>query len=33
MGVGRIVGFYGTQTVLASLAGYAAYLIRGYWQI
>jgi hypothetical protein len=33
MGVGRIVGYYGTQTVLASLAGYTAYLIKGYWQI
>jgi hypothetical protein len=33
IGLGRIVGYYGTQTVLASLAGYTAYLIRGYWQI
>ncbi|KAL5120341.1 hypothetical protein ACEQ8H_001631 [Pleosporales sp. CAS-2024a] len=32
-GVGRIVGFYGTQTALLSLAGYTAYLIQGYWQI
>jgi uncharacterized membrane protein YecN with MAPEG domain len=32
-GVGRIIGFYGTQTILASLAGYTAYLIKGYWQI
>ena len=32
LGKGRIVGYYGTQAVLASLAGYAAYLIKGYWQ-
>ncbi|KAF2033236.1 hypothetical protein EK21DRAFT_58963 [Setomelanomma holmii] len=32
-GPGRIVGFYGTQAVLASLAGYTAYLIKDYWQI
>jgi hypothetical protein len=32
-GAGRIVGYYGTQAVLASLAGYTAYLIKGYWQI
>jgi uncharacterized membrane protein YecN with MAPEG domain len=32
-GVGRIIGFYGTQTILASLAGYTAYLIKSYWQI
>ncbi|KAF2827434.1 hypothetical protein CC86DRAFT_290924 [Ophiobolus disseminans] len=33
IGAGRPVGFFGTQAVLASLAGYAAYLIKGYWQI
>jgi hypothetical protein len=33
MGVGWILGYYGTQTVLASLAGYTAYLIKSYWQI
>jgi hypothetical protein len=32
-GPGRIVGYYGTQAVLASLATYTAYLIKGYWQI
>jgi hypothetical protein len=32
-GVGRILGYYGTQTVLAALAGYTAYLVKGYWQI
>ena len=32
-GPGRPVGYFGTQAVLASLAGYAAYLIKGYWQI
>jgi len=33
MGKGRPVGFFGTQAVLASIAGYAAYLVKGYWQI
>jgi len=33
MGPGRIVGYYGTQTVLAGLAGYAAYLIKDFWMI
>ena len=33
MGPGRIIGYYGTQAVLASLAGYTAYLIKGYWLI
>ncbi|KAH7393964.1 MAPEG family-domain-containing protein [Phaeosphaeria sp. MPI-PUGE-AT-0046c] len=32
-GIGRPVGFYGTQAVVASLAGYTAYLIKSYWQI
>ena len=32
-GLGRPVGFFGTQTVLVALAGYTAYLIRGFWQI
>ncbi|KAF1920594.1 MAPEG family-domain-containing protein [Ampelomyces quisqualis] len=32
-GLGRTLGYYGTQTVLASLASYTAYLIKGYWQI
>ncbi|CAA9962128.1 hypothetical protein PTNB73_03030 [Pyrenophora teres f. teres] len=32
-GPGRIVGYYGTQTVLAGLAGYAAYLIKDFWMI
>lgn len=31
-GPGRPVGFYGTQAVLAFLAGYSAYLVKGYWQ-
>jgi hypothetical protein len=33
MGPGRIVGYYGTQVVLASLASYTAYLVKSYWQI
>ncbi|KAI4922255.1 hypothetical protein J4E90_000683 [Alternaria incomplexa] len=32
-GPGRIVGFYGTQAVLAGIAGYATYLITDYWMI
>jgi hypothetical protein len=32
-GPGRIVGYYGTQTVLAGLAGYATYLITDFWMI
>jgi hypothetical protein len=32
-GLGRPVGYVGTQVVLASLAGYTAYLIKSYWQI
>ena len=31
-GKGRILGFYGTQTVLAALAGYTAYLIKDFWR-
>jgi hypothetical protein len=32
-GVGRPIGYFGTQAVLASLAGYAGYLIKDYWTI
>ena len=32
-GAGRPVGYFGTQAVLAALAGYTGYLIKGYWQI
>ncbi|OAL46150.1 hypothetical protein IQ07DRAFT_198580 [Pyrenochaeta sp. DS3sAY3a] len=32
-GPGRTLGFYGTQAVLVSLAGYTAYLIKDFWQI
>lgn len=32
-GIGRPIGFLGTQTVVAGLAGYAAYLIKDYWLI
>ncbi|KAH8727226.1 MAPEG family-domain-containing protein [Phaeosphaeriaceae sp. PMI808] len=31
LGRGRPIGFLGTQAVLASLAGYTAYLIKDYW--
>ena len=31
MGIGRPVGYFGTLAVQAGLAGYAAYLVRGYW--
>lgn len=33
MGAGRIVGYYGTQTVLVALAGYTAYLVKDFLQI
>jgi hypothetical protein len=33
MGIGRPVGFYGTQAVLGALAGYTAYLIKDFWLI
>lgn len=32
-GVGRPIGYFGTQAVLAGLAGYAAYLIKDFWLI
>lgn len=30
-GFGRAVGFFGTQSYLAGMAGYATYLVKGYW--
>ena len=30
-GFGRAVGFFGTQGFMAGMAGYAAYLVKGYW--
>lgn len=30
-GIGRPAGHFGTQGVIAGLAGYAAYLVKGYW--
>ncbi|KAF2144390.1 uncharacterized protein K452DRAFT_245182 [Aplosporella prunicola CBS 121167] len=30
-GWGRIPGYYGTQAVLLGLAGYTAWIVRGYW--
>jgi uncharacterized membrane protein YecN with MAPEG domain len=32
MGAGRPVGFYGTQAVVAGLAGYIVYLVKDFWQ-
>jgi uncharacterized membrane protein YecN with MAPEG domain len=29
--IGRILGSFGTQTFIAGMAGYAAYLVKGYW--
>ncbi|KAI1402231.1 membrane-associated, eicosanoid/glutathione metabolism protein [Hypoxylon fuscum] len=31
LGIGRPIGYYGTMTTIAGLAGYAAYLVKGYW--
>lgn len=31
MGIGRPVGFWGTQTFVAGCAAYGAYLVKGYW--
>jgi len=33
MGPGRPAGYFGTQGVIAGLAGYAAYLVKGYWEL
>ncbi len=33
MGPGRPLGYFGTQGVIAGLAGYAAYLVKGYWDL
>jgi len=33
MGWGRAPGYFGTQGVIAGLAGYAAYLVKGYWEL
>lgn len=30
-GFGRAVGFFGTEVYLIGMAGYAAYLVKGYW--
>jgi hypothetical protein len=30
-GVGRPIGYFGSTGVVAGLAGYAAYLVNGYW--
>ncbi|MCJ1442598.1 MAG: hypothetical protein MMC23_003094 [Stictis urceolatum] len=30
-GAGRIVGYYGTQGALLGLAGWAGWLVKGYW--
>lgn len=31
LGVGRPLGTWGTQGLLAGIAGYGAYLVKGYW--
>lgn len=31
VGIGRPIGHFGTQGVIAALAGYSAYLVKGYW--
>lgn len=31
MAVGRPIGYFGTQGFIAGMAGYAAYLVKGYW--
>lgn len=31
MGIGRPVGYYGSMVTIGGLAGYAAYLVKGYW--
>jgi len=33
IGIGRPIGFFGTHSVVAGLAGYAAYLVKGYWEL
>lgn len=30
-GVGRPLGYFGSMGVLGSLAGYSAWLVKGYW--
>lgn len=30
-GFGRALGFLGTEGYLAGMAGYATYLVKGYW--
>jgi hypothetical protein len=29
--IGRPLGYIGSMGILAGLAGYSAYLVRGYW--
>jgi hypothetical protein len=31
LALGRPIGYYGTNAVIASFAGYLAYLVSGYW--
>lgn len=33
MGNGRPIGFFGTQGIVLGLAGYAIYLVQGYWTL
>jgi uncharacterized membrane protein YecN with MAPEG domain len=31
MGSGRPIGYFGTMGIIGGLAGYAAFLVKGYW--
>jgi MAPEG family len=30
-GFGRALGYFGTQSYMVGMAGYATYLVKGYW--
>ena len=31
LGVGRPIGYYGTQGIVVGLAGWGSWLVKGYW--
>ncbi|KAI0901449.1 membrane-associated, eicosanoid/glutathione metabolism protein [Annulohypoxylon nitens] len=31
LGIGRPIGYWGTSATIATLGGYAAFLVKGYW--
>ncbi|KAI0603059.1 membrane-associated, eicosanoid/glutathione metabolism protein [Biscogniauxia sp. FL1348] len=33
LGLGRLIGYWGTLATMGGLAGYAAYLVKGYWDL